>query len=138
MDDEKNPYAEPNHNILYGLLKQSQPNPYEEPSHNMLIEFLRKITGMIESPKQKTNFIPPYPPEIPPPNGILDNPYRKYGDKVLRDFVFKVNPLVPTFGHIHGEYGYHFENQTNFINCAVSEDPFNPIFYFDFPVYKEQ
>jgi hypothetical protein len=96
MDDEKNPYAEPNHNILYGLLKQSQPNPYEEPSHNMLVEFLRKITAMMEPPKQKTNFIPPYPPEIPPPNGILD--YKKeYKPSPQDEKGFK-----PVYGGVRG------------------------------------
>lgn len=69
-----------------------------------------------------------------PPYKILDNPYRNYGDKVLRDYVFKVNPLAHLFGHIHGEYGYHFENETNFINCAISNEPLNPVVYFDFPL----
>ena len=57
-----------------------------------------------------------------PPKDILD--YSRYGNEncgcpYLRMRVLKIKPLVHIFGHIHGEYGTHVENDTLFINAST-------------------
>jgi len=71
-----------------------------------------------------------------PPAGILD--VSAYGNERLGcvdllDRVYKVNPKVHAFGHIHSAYGTEQKMNTMFINAAICTESYlpanNPIVY---------
>jgi Icc-related predicted phosphoesterase len=62
-----------------------------------------------------------------PPRDILD--LSKFGNEhcgcpYLRIRTMKVKPLVHIFGHIHGEYGTHVENDILFINASTLNEKY--------------
>lgn len=57
-----------------------------------------------------------------PPKGILDYVQRDFynaGCERLLPRVYDIQPKIHSFGHIHGNFGYHPENKTMFLNVAV-------------------
>jgi Icc-related predicted phosphoesterase len=51
-----------------------------------------------------------------PPKGVLDN---GVGDEELLLQVFKIQPAVHYFGHVHGQNGIETVNGTTFINASI-------------------
>ena len=62
-----------------------------------------------------------------PPQGILDisgDPYNisDLGCMFLKKRVAEIKPKIHVFGHIHGSYGYKYENGTHFFNASVLDE----------------
>lgn len=63
-----------------------------------------------------------------PAHGILDknNHEEHCGCLELRHVIDSIKPKYHFFGHIHESYGYHFEGETNFYNCAYCDENNEP------------
>lgn len=64
-----------------------------------------------------------------PPQEILDvsgPPYNEplLGCALLRERVDVVKPKIHVFGHIHGSYGYKFQNGTHFFNASILNEEY--------------
>jgi len=65
-----------------------------------------------------------------PPQEILDisgPPYNEplLGCALLRERVDEIKPKIHVFGHIHGSYGYKFQNGTHFFNASILNEEYN-------------
>lgn len=65
-----------------------------------------------------------------PPQEILDAsgpPYNEplLGCALLRERVDVIKPKIHVFGHIHGSYGYKFQNGTHFFNASILNEEYN-------------
>lgn len=65
-----------------------------------------------------------------PPYGLLDQTVPGHsehlGCKDLRDAIFRVNPKVHVFGHIHGGYGLT-NARTLFVNASAVDEAYNAV-----------
>lgn len=64
-----------------------------------------------------------------PPWKILDIPGSPHnqehlGCELLKQRIGVIKPKINIFGHIHGGYGYKFENNTHFINASVLNEQY--------------
>lgn len=64
-----------------------------------------------------------------PPWGILDRPHgiakKHVGCELLLERVKQLRPKVHIFGHIHGDYGKHFEDGTWFLNASLCDESYD-------------
>ena len=65
-----------------------------------------------------------------PPQEVLDvsgPPYNQplLGCALLRERVDEIKPKIHVFGHIHGSYGYKFQNGTHFFNASILNEDYN-------------
>ncbi|QTA38418.1 metallophosphoesterase [Thermosipho ferrireducens] len=95
--------------ISYDKVPLTPFNTWRELSDDLIEEQLQKLT--VKKPFIFITHAPPFK--------ILDEARRRnFGSKAIRDFVFKENPLVHCFGHIHESFGDIKINDVTFINCA--------------------